>query len=91
MGFSAALTITNTGSTALKNWTLIWTYAGNQQVTQSWDGTYTQKGETITINNTAWNGPIAPGATNTGIGLNAAYTGKNVSPTVFYLNGTACN
>jgi aryl-phospho-beta-D-glucosidase BglC (GH1 family) len=89
-GFVAAISVTNTGASALTSWTLSWTYSGNQQVTQSWDGTYAQKGEALTLTNMSWNGAIAPNATNAGIGFQATYTGKNVAPTVFYLNGVAC-
>ncbi|MGC2403794.1 MAG: cellulose binding domain-containing protein, partial [Acidobacteriaceae bacterium] len=35
-GFGAAITIDNTGSTALSNWTLTWTFANGQTVTQLW-------------------------------------------------------
>ncbi len=89
-GFVATVSITNTGAKTLTAWTLSWTYGGNQRITQSWDGTYTQNGESLTMTNASFNGTIAPSATNSGIGFQATYTGKNVAPTVFYLNGTAC-
>jgi hypothetical protein len=89
-GFVAAISITNTGTTPLTSWKLSWTYSGNQQVTSSWDGSYTQTGEALTITNESYNGTIAASATSTGIGFQATYTGKNVAPTVFYLNGVAC-
>jgi endoglucanase len=89
-GFVAAISITNTGTAALTSWKLAWTYSGNQQVTQSWDGSFTQTGEALTLTNASYNGTIAPNATSTGIGFQATYTGKNVAPTVFYLNGVAC-
>jgi hypothetical protein len=37
-----------------------------------------------------WNPTIAPGATLSGIGFNASYSGSNPSPTTFYINGTLC-
>jgi hypothetical protein len=66
-GFTGALTITNNGSTAMNSWTVSWTYSGNQQLYTSWDGNYTQNGQTVTITNAAWNGTIAPGVTISGI------------------------
>ncbi len=89
-GFTGNLSITNSGSTALTSWTVTWTYSGNQQITQAWNSNYTQSGKSVTLTNASWNATIAPGATLTGIGWNANYSGPNTNPTVFYLNGTAC-
>ena len=89
-GFVAALSITNTGVSALPSWTLSWSFNGNQKVMQSWAGTLTQKGEALSLTNLNYNGVIAPHATLTGMGFQAVYTGKNVAPTSFYLNGVAC-
>jgi len=89
-GFTGNISITNTSSKTLSTWTLTWTYSGNQQVYQAWDGTSTQSGEAVTIVNASWNGAIAAGATISGIGFNANYSGSNVAPTTFYLNGVAC-
>jgi hypothetical protein len=91
VGFTGAITITNTSATPITSWTLTWAYSGNQALNQSWNGTYTQTGQTVTIINASWNGTIAPGANLAGIGFNANYTGTNVNPVTFYLNGTACN
>ncbi len=89
-GFTGGVTITNTGSTALTSWTLTWAYSGNQQLNNSWNSTYTQSGPTVTLTSMSYNGSIAPGATASGIGFNAAYTGSNPSPATFYLNGVLC-
>lgn len=89
-GFTGNLSITNTGSTALVSWTVSWTYAGNQVLNQSWNSNYTQSGHTVTLNNASWNNSIAAGATLSGIGWNATYSGSNINPTVFYLNGVLC-
>ncbi len=89
-GFTGAISITNTGSTALSSWTLTWSYNGNQQLNQSWNGNYTQSGPTVSITSMSYNGSIAPGATQSGIGFNAAYSGSNPAPAAFYLNGVLC-
>ena len=89
-GFTGAVSITNSGTTALSSWTLTWSYAGTQQLNQSWNATYTQSGASVTLSSLSYNGSIAPGATASGIGFNAAYSGTNAAPAVFYLNGVRC-
>lgn len=89
-GFTGAVSIKNTGSQPINGWTLTWTWAGNQQVIQSWNSTYTQGGHNVALTNAPWNGNINPGNTLSGIGFNANYSGTNQNPTVFYVNGTLC-
>ncbi|HEX3489786.1 MAG TPA: cellulose binding domain-containing protein, partial [Streptosporangiaceae bacterium] len=88
-GFSVAVTITNTGP-AITSWTLGYSYAGNQQLSSGWSGTWTQSGQNIAVASASWNGALATGAA-TQIGANFSYTGTNKAPTAFTLNGTACN
>ena len=89
-GFTGNLSLTNSGTAPLTSWAVTWTYSGNQQITQAWNSNYTQSGRSVTLTNASWNATIAAGATLTGIGWNANYSGPNVSPVVFYLNGTQC-
>lgn len=89
-GFTGSMSISNTGSNPLTAWTLSWTFAGNQQLNQSWNGNYTQNGKNVAITNASWNGSIPAGGTVSGIGFNASYTGSNPNPTAFYLNGVLC-
>ncbi len=84
------LSLTNSGTAPLTSWAVTWTYSGNQQITQAWNSNYTQSGRSVTLTNASWNATIAAGATLTGIGWNANYSGPNVNPVVFYLNGTQC-
>ena len=44
-----------------------------------------------TLTNASWNSTIAAGATVSGIGFNASYSGTNPPPTAFYVNGTLCH
>jgi hypothetical protein len=89
-GFGTALTIENTGTTSVNGWNLTWTWAGNQKITESWDSTYSQTSANAKLTNESYNAAIAPGATITGIGFNASYSGTNTAPTAFSLNGTPC-
>jgi hypothetical protein len=77
-GFGVSITITDSGP-AITAWTLQYTYAGNQQLTTGWDGTWSQSGETVTVSNASWNGTLAAGASMT-IGANFSYSGTNTAP-----------
>jgi hypothetical protein len=89
-GFQVALAIQNTGTTAISNWQLKWTFPGNQLIGQLWNGNVSQSGENVTVTNASYNGSIAPGATASGIGFTATYSGANSNPASFTLNGAAC-
>jgi endoglucanase len=89
-GFTANITVTNTGGTAINGWTLAFSYAGNQTVTQGWSATWSQSGKNVTATALSWNASLAPGG-STNIGFNGSYSGPNLAPTAFTLNGVACN
>jgi len=88
VGFSTNVTITNLGS-PLTAWTLKWSFGGNQQVTQLWNGSFTQSGAAVSVSNLSYNGAIATNGT-AAFGFNGSYSGTNAVPTAFTLNGTAC-
>jgi pectate lyase len=89
-GFSASVNITNLGD-AINGWTLTWDFPAGQQVTQGWNGNFSQSGSRVTVTNASYNGALATNAT-TSIGFNGSFTGSaNPSPTDFALNGVACN
>ncbi|KQR08602.1 glycoside hydrolase family 9 protein [Cellulomonas sp. Leaf334] len=88
-GFTANVTVTNTGSTAWTSWKLAFTFPGNQSVTQGWSATYSQTGSAVTVTNAAWNGNVPAGG-STSIGFNGSYSGTNTAPTGFTVNGAPC-
>lgn len=88
-GFTANVTITNTSTTTVNGWTLVWTFGGNQVITNEWNGDITQNGSTVTARNVGHNPVIAPGGNQT-FGFQGTYSGTNTSPAAFTLNGTAC-
>lgn len=88
-GFTATVTVKNTGATAVDGWQLTWAYPGGQRVTSAWNATVTQNGTAVSARNADWNRTIAPGATAT-FGVQGTHTGSNPSPTAFTLNGSAC-
>ncbi|KAB8145971.1 beta-glucosidase [Chloroflexia bacterium SDU3-3] len=89
-GFTADVTIKNTGVSAIGGWTLAWTFGGNQQISNAWNTTLTQTGASVSAKDYGWNGSIAPGATAT-FGFQASYSGTNAKPTSFTVNGAACS
>jgi hypothetical protein len=89
--FGAALTINNTSSKAWTSWTLTWTFANGQTVSSLWNGIASQSGANVTVTNQSYNGSIAAGGSNTGIGFNGTWNGTtNAVPTNFAVNGTSC-
>jgi cellulase/cellobiase CelA1 len=90
-GFGAAIAIVNNGSTALTNWTLTWSFANGQTITELWSGIETQSGANVTVTNEPYNGSIPAGGTLTGVGFNGSWNNvTNAIPTAISLNGTAC-
>jgi hypothetical protein len=89
-GFTANLTINNTGTSALSNWTVKWTFPGDQKVTSAWNATVTQSGSAVTATNMSYNGSIPPGG-NQAFGFQGTWSSSNASPTAFSVNGTACS
>ncbi|QKW30225.1 cellulose binding domain-containing protein [Streptomyces seoulensis] len=88
-GFTADLTLTNRGTDALNGWTLTYGYSGNQKLTNGWNGSWSQSGQSVTVKNASYNGTIAAGAAVTA-GAQFTYSGTNSAPTSFAVNGTAC-
>jgi endo-1,4-beta-xylanase len=83
--------IVNSGSsTPINGWTLTWTFPGNQQITNLWNGTYSQSGSSVSVSNASWN-PTIPANGSVGFGFNMSFSGSNDVPTDFALNGVACN
>ncbi|MFG2039514.1 endo-1,4-beta-xylanase [Dactylosporangium sp. NPDC048998] len=58
------------------SWTVTWSFANGQTITQLWGGTYTQSGASVTVKNETWNG--TPPAT---FGFLANWSGTNAIPT----------
>jgi cellulose 1,4-beta-cellobiosidase len=88
-GFTANVKVTNLGD-ALSSWTLEWDFAGNQQVTNGWNGTFAQSGKHVTVKNPSWGGALGANASVTP-GFQGTYSGTNAEPAQFKLNGTVCD
>ncbi|MGQ4415220.1 glycoside hydrolase family 48 protein [Streptomyces sp. SAS_269] len=88
-GFTADLTLTNRGTAAIDGWTLTYGYSGNQKLSNGWNGSWSQSGQTVTVKNASYNGTIAAGAA-VSTGAQFTYSGTNTAPTSFAVNGTTC-
>jgi len=88
-GFTANVTVANTGSTAVNGWTLGFTLPSGQAITSSWNATLTGSSGAVTARNISWNGTI-PANGSQSFGFQGTYSGTYSSPSTFTLNGTAC-
>ncbi|XVV08539.1 cellulase family glycosylhydrolase [Actinoplanes sp. CA-131856] len=79
-GFQGEVKVT-AGSAAVKSWTVTWTYANGQSVTQAWNATVSSSGSAVTARNVGYNGSIAAGGSTT-FGFLGSWTGSNSVPTL---------
>jgi hypothetical protein len=84
--FTATLALTNAGNTRVNNWTLQFSFPGNQVITQLWNGDFVQSGQKVTVTNNSYNAIIPPHGLIL-ITLKGAFHGKNSAPTMFTVDG----
>jgi hypothetical protein len=90
-GFTSNLTITNNSTTAINEWSLVFTLPAGQVITSTWNATYTPASGQVTATNVGFNAAVdANGGTVSGFGFQATHTGNMTRPTSFTLNGTSC-
>jgi poly(hydroxyalkanoate) depolymerase family esterase len=88
-GLTAAVKITNTGTSPVGGWSLAFTLPGGQTVTNAWNAAVSPNSGQVTARNASYNGTIAPGG-SAEFGFQATHTGNTGEPASFTLNGTAC-
>ncbi|MDW3846269.1 cellulose binding domain-containing protein [Micromonospora sp. BRA006-A] len=90
-GYVANVEVINTGAKAVDGWTLTWTWpTAWQQVSSGWSATWDQQGRDVRVTPTADNRRLAADGGSTTVGFVGAYSGPNVPPGAFRLNGTVC-
>jgi uncharacterized protein (DUF362 family) len=89
-GATVNVTVKNAGSGGINGWTLVWTFPGDQKISNLWNGTYTQSGAAVTVKNADFNGVIPAGGGTVNFGFNLSYSGSNAKPSAFILNGVDC-
>src|SRR5690606_22642679 len=89
-GYTADVTITNTGASQVSGWTLTWRFSDGETIDGAWNMRWSQLGASVQAGDLGHNATIAPGGSVT-IGFNARHDGSRVDPpTSFTLNGSAC-
>ncbi len=89
-GATINVSIQNNGTLAVNGWTLAWTFPGNQQITNLWNGSHNQNGAAVTVSDLSYNGTIPANGGTVSFGFNLSYSGSNAKPASFTLNGVPC-
>ncbi len=88
-GFTANVTVTNTGSSAVNGWALGFSLPAGQSITSSWNAGLTGSSGAVTARNVDWNRTIPANGTAS-FGFQGTYSGTFAAPSAFTLNGTTC-
>ncbi|MFG3556462.1 serine/threonine-protein kinase [Micromonospora sp. NPDC047557] len=87
--FTAELTLTNTGDRELRDWTMNFTFPGQQTVTKAEPAPVQQQGGSVQIRPAAQRTTLAPGAAEK-LTLAGTYSGANPLPVEFRLGDATC-
>ncbi|MBP1781776.1 mannan endo-1,4-beta-mannosidase [Micromonospora sp. HB375] len=79
-GFQGEVKVT-AGAAAITGWTVRWTYANGQSVTQAWNASVSNSGSAYTARNVDYNGRLGAGASTT-FGFIGSWQGTNSTPAV---------
>jgi mannan endo-1,4-beta-mannosidase len=88
-GFQGEITLRNTGTAAIRDWTLVFAFPDEQRITNMWGGTPTQSGGTVTVTPASYTATI-PAAGSVTLGFTASRGSTNRSPSTFTLSGGTC-
>ncbi len=88
-GFTADVTVRNTGSSDIDGWELAFALPSGQSVTHAWNASVTPSSGSVTARPADGNARIAPGAAQS-FGFQGAYSDSFARPDTFLLNGATC-
>ncbi|WP_225850912.1 PHB depolymerase family esterase [Streptomyces sp. HPF1205] len=88
-GFTANVTVANTGSAAVNGWKVAFTLPSGQTVTNAWNATISPSSGAVVATNVSYN-PQIPVAGSQSFGFQGTYSGSFAKPSSFSLNGAAC-
>jgi hypothetical protein len=90
-GFTASITIKNTGTTAINGWYLGFTLPAGQVIANGWGASFTPSSGAVTGRDLGYNAGLAVNDSVGGIGFVASYTGRAPArPASFNVNGATC-
>jgi mannan endo-1,4-beta-mannosidase len=85
-GFQGEVRVT-AGSAAIGGWSVTWTYANGQSVTNAWGATVSSSGSSIAARNAGYNGVVSSGASTT-FGFLGSWNGSNGIPSAVTCTAT---
>jgi hypothetical protein len=88
-GLTSNVTVTNTSTSAINGWSLVFTLPGGQAITSGWNATYTPVSGQVTARDLSYDAAIPPGG-SVSVGFQANHTGNAAAPASFALNGATC-
>ncbi|MBG6054989.1 hypothetical protein IWX81_001400 [Salinibacterium sp. CAN_S4] len=81
-GFTADVTVTNSGSSASTGWSASWSLASGQSVANVWNASYSVSGAKVSAKNVSYNGALSAGASTTfGFQGTGSTTAAGAAPT----------
>jgi endoglucanase len=86
-GFQGLLTVTNSSTSAVNPWKVVFTLPAGATINSGWNGTFSQTGTTVTVTAPSWGSSLAAGGS---IGLGFTANGPLGQPAGVTLGGTAC-
>jgi poly(hydroxyalkanoate) depolymerase family esterase len=89
-GLVENITISNTGTSAVNGWSLVFALPGGQTITSGWSATYSPSSGRVTATSASYNGSIPAGG-SVSIGFQATHTGNAATPGAFTLNSESCS
>ncbi|MEV4491388.1 serine/threonine-protein kinase [Micromonospora coxensis] len=87
--FTAEVTLTNTGTQELRDWSMSFAFPGTQKVTTASPAVARQQGRTVVLQPAAGGAALAPGASEK-VAMSGRYTGANPLPVEFRLGDATC-
>lgn len=84
-GFTANVTLANTGTMPLGGWTVSWTYPGDQKITNLWSAFYIQTGESVAAHDPFDTNATVPAGASASFGMQGTFTTSDAVPTSFTL------
>ncbi|MFF4485466.1 cellulose binding domain-containing protein [Streptomyces sp. NPDC001544] len=88
-GFTANVTVGNTGSAPVDGWHLAFTLPSGQRITSAWNASVSPSSGSVTASGLSHNADIPPAGSQT-FGFQGTYSGTFATPSGFSLNGAAC-